>query len=87
MNFDVGDIAKSLAGNDKNRIYLIIDKDNTHVWLSDGKYKPLSKTKKKNIKHIQVIHSCDNILKEKLKNRVTNEEIKYFLKTFGGYDV
>lgn len=87
MNFDIGDVAKSLAGNDKGEFYLIIYKDNKYVWLSDGKYRPLSKVKKKNIKHVQVIHTYDNILKEKLKNKVTNEEIKYFLKTFGGYDV
>ena len=50
-----GMLAKSKAGHDKDRIYVICDFDETYVYLVDGKTRTLAKPKKKKIKHVQVI--------------------------------
>ncbi len=87
MNCKVGDIAISTAGHDIGNKYLIIDKKDKFVLLSDGKLKKLDNLKKKNIKHIQIIN-IDSIEAKRLLNEdITNEKIKYFLKAFGGKNV
>lgn len=50
-----GMFAKSLAGHDKNEIYYIIEESKESVLLVDGIYKTISKPKKKNKKHVQII--------------------------------
>lgn len=49
-----GRLAKSLAGHDKDRLYVIIGTEGNFCLLSDGRLKPLSAPKKKKIKHIQI---------------------------------
>lgn len=87
LSYEIGDIAISKAGHDKGNKYLIIKKEKDFVYLVDGKLKKLDKAKKKNIKHIQILHIDDNFIKDKINNGIINEEIKYFLKTFGGKNV
>ncbi len=86
-NYEVGDIAISKAGRDKACRYLIIAAEKDFVYLADGKLKTVEKAKKKNIKHIQIVHVDKHPIKEKIRNGIRNEEIKYFLKTFGGKNV
>lgn len=60
-------MAISLAGHDRNRIYLIVGEDKEYVYLADGKVRTCKNPKKKNRKHIQIIkkHS-DPGVREKL---------------------
>lgn len=51
----IGWMASSLAGHDRNKIYIIIEETDEYVWLSDGALRPIEKPKRKNKKHIQVI--------------------------------
>ncbi|MBQ9989903.1 MAG: KOW domain-containing RNA-binding protein [Lachnospiraceae bacterium] len=51
----VGLLASSLAGHDKNKIYLIIKEEEDWFWLADGKDRRLENPKKKNKKHVQLI--------------------------------
>lgn len=81
----VGNLTTSLAGHDKNQVYIIIKEDKEYVYLSDGKLKPISKPKKKNKKHIQIIKKdIDAGLKQKLINGevVRDEEIKRTIKLY-----
>lgn len=48
-------LASSKAGHDKKTVYVIIEEDKEYVYLADGKTRPLTKPKKKNKKHIQII--------------------------------
>ena len=82
LSYEVGDIAVSKAGHDKGSKYIIMEVSKDFVYLADGRLKKTDKPKKKNIKHIN-----DNSVKEKVLSGITNEEIKYFLKTFGGNNV
>lgn len=70
----VGYFAYSIAGRDKEHIYLIIKEEAESVWLVDGKIRTLHKPKRKNKKHIQIIK------KQNLENSlhsITDEQIKY----------
>lgn len=48
----VGRIVCSKAGRDKGRFMVVTASENNFVYLCDGKERPLSRPKKKNIKHI-----------------------------------
>jgi len=52
---ETGMLAKSKAGHDKDKIYVIIDADPAYVYLADGKIRTVMKPKKKKRKHIQII--------------------------------
>lgn len=68
MTFSIGEFVISKAGHDKNAFYVIIKEENEYVYLSDGKYKPLNNLKRKNKKHVQIIHDIDSSIKAKLEN-------------------
>ena len=42
------EFAKSMAGHDRNHIYLVTGKDERFVYLADGNVKLLAEPKKKN---------------------------------------
>ena len=75
-----GWMAASLAGHDKNKIYIIIEETDEYVWLVDGELRKLENPKRKRKKHIQVIKkSMDENLAVMLQSRETdssNREIK-----------
>ena len=75
-----GWMAASLAGHDKNKIYMIIEETDEYVWLVDGELRKLENPKRKRKKHIQVIKkSMDENLAVMLQSRETdssNREIK-----------
>lgn len=81
----VGCFVASLAGHDKNQIYIIIKEDDEYVYLSDGRLKPVIAPKKKNKKHIQIIKKDTDVeLTQKLINGecVRDEEIKRTIKLY-----
>ena len=81
---EVGMIAKSKAGHDKDAYYVVWDFDDQYAWLTDGRLKPLESPKKKKWKHIQIAYTIPENLKEKLPNKdaVRNEDIKYAIKMY-----
>ena len=76
----IGWLACSLAGHDRNKIYIIIEETDEYVWLSDGDIRPVEKPKRKRKKHIQVIKkNMDEVLIEMLqsaKGAEANEVVK-----------
>ena len=52
---EIGMLARSKAGHDKDTVYVIIDKDETYVYLADGRIRTISNPKRKKEKHIQLI--------------------------------
>ena len=83
MEYRPGMLAKSLAGHDQNKIYIIIQEDGTNVFLSDGKNRTLDNLKMKKKKHVQLIRNKDSELTEKLAKGsvIYNEDIR---KAIGG---
>ena len=71
-----GMLAKSKAGHDKEKVYVIYDVDETYVYLVDGRIRMIENPKRKKRKHVQII--CE-------KHDVTdmdNVGIKRILKLF-----
>ena len=52
--YSIGMMAKSLAGHDKGKIYLIAGVDETYVYLVDGKCRTMDRPKRKKKKHVQI---------------------------------
>ncbi len=50
-----GSIVISMAGHDRGRLYLVTTIEPPYVWLTDGRYRPLDRTKKKRIKHLRLL--------------------------------
>ncbi|MBR1692356.1 MAG: KOW domain-containing RNA-binding protein [Lachnospiraceae bacterium] len=82
----IGKFAKSKAGHDKDRIYVIVSEDAEYVYLADGRIRTAATPKKKKKKHIQPILTDSGALTAKLKagQPVTDEEIKAAIKN--GFD-
>lgn len=53
--FKIGMLARAKAGHDFGKVYVIANVDQTYVYLTDGKIRPLDKPKKKKKKHVQII--------------------------------
>lgn len=47
-----GSVVKALAGRDQDRCFVAVAAEDRCVFIADGKERPLSKPKRKNIKHI-----------------------------------
>ena len=52
VEFKEAGLVKSLAGHDKDELYIIISVQGEYVNLSDGRKHPLSKQKRKNRKQM-----------------------------------
>ena len=73
---ETGMLVRSLAGHEKDRLYIIIRQDEEYDWLADGRNRTMAKPKKKTKNHIQVIHripepvkkmrECGEILSEEM---------------------
>lgn len=53
--YKAGMLARSKAGHDAGKIYVIIDTDDAYVYLADGRIRTLGKPKKKKKKHVHLI--------------------------------
>ena len=87
VDYKKGYFAKSLAGHDKGKLYIVIEEKNDSsdfVFLSDGELKPMDKPKKKRIKHIQVIKTVDEGIGTIIQKgqELRNEDIKRAIKTY-----
>lgn len=78
MEYSSGMFARSKAGHDKNKLYLISKIEDEFVYLVDGKIRTIDKPKKKRIKHIQIDYQVDAQIKTKLDANalLQNEEVK-----------
>lgn len=80
----VGFMAYSLAGHDKDKIYVIVKEEKDYVWLADGEQRKLSYPKRKNKKHIQVINNqiCDDKEHGNNNNVMTDDSVKKAIKLY-----
>lgn len=82
MKMEIGMLAKSKAGHDKGHIYVIIEIDETYVYLVDGKIRTLDNPKKKKRKHVQVI--CEKQEVSGMDDVGIKRLLKIFDKEIGG---
>ncbi len=57
--FAAGQMARSDAGHDKGKLYVILKVEGENVLLVDGLHKTLEKPKKKNIRHVRRMNYID----------------------------
>lgn len=86
--YRAGNLAKSIAGHDKDQVFVIIKEESGYVYVADGKLRGLENPKRKNKKHIQPIRQNQE------PDIKSNEAIKRVIKLFlreesqsGGKDV
>ena len=79
--FEVGMLAKSKAGHDKDNVYVVIGLDDLYVYLADGRIKTIEKPKKKKYKRIQIIREknkdipvTDNVAIKRILKLYNREE-------------
>ncbi|MGI6006399.1 MAG: hypothetical protein ACOX8E_02780 [Ruminococcus sp.] len=77
-----GMFARSLAGHDKGKLYIIISADEEYVYLADGKIRTLDHLKKKKIRHVQVDYHADGEIRQIMDSsrELRDEEIKRAIK-------
>lgn len=82
MDQMIGKFARSKAGHDKDRIYVITGEDAEYVYLVDGKLRKTANPKRKRKKHIQLIQRADAALSQlqSAQKPVTDEQIKAAIK-------
>lgn len=82
--FEIGMLAVSKAGHDKDFYYIIMKVEKDYVYLVNGINHTFEKPKKKNVKHIQMIKHIDESLQNKLtaNKKIQNEEIKRVIKLY-----
>ena len=71
-------MAKTLAGHDKDELFVIIREQEPYVFLADGTSRTMSQPKRKNRKHIQIIHDMEEQKRRSLlrEETLTDQEIK-----------
>ena len=77
---NVGDVVMSISGHDRGELYIVVKNDERFAYVSDGRLKPVSKPKKKNIKHINKIGKSDEFIELLNNNILTDVKLKYLLK-------
>lgn len=81
--YKIGGIVKTLAGHDKDQLFVIIDKQGEYVYLVDGRVRTLQKPKKKKEKHIQFIDQLDSsYVKSIMEQSILDAHIKKILKQY-----
>ena len=80
--YEIGRVVESLAGRDRGRRYVICGRlTETQVWVTDGRTHPVSRPKKKNIKHLATKGIfCDTIKVDFAANDTFDAQIRRFLK-------
>lgn len=77
-------LARSTAGHDCGKIYVVIREEPGSVWLADGRLKTVDKLKRKNSRHVQLIKKIPGPVAELLCGETvpTDVELKRALKLY-----
>ena len=74
--WEEGMLARSLAGHDKEKVYVMTKIEDAYVYLSDGKNRKTDNPKKKKKKHVQLIRIKHEI------NSADDEKVRRLLKEY-----
>ncbi|MBP2033101.1 ribosomal protein L14E/L6E/L27E [Clostridium algifaecis] len=85
LNSCIGIVVSSKVGRDAGKIFIITGiLDDNHVYISDGKRRPLEKPKKKRLKHLFFTSCVAENIRDLLNTGsiVTNSMIMSFLQSY-----
>lgn len=74
--YRAGNYAKSKAGHDKNKIYVIIRETDEYAYLCDGDLRKIDNPKKKSKKHVQPVISNNTDCAD---NEIIRELIRHYI--------
>ena len=77
-----GMLARSKAGHDAKTLYLVCRTEGDFVYLCDGRLRKFDSPKKKNKKHIQIIHKIPEALANWNGESLRDEKIRSILKDY-----
>ncbi|MBR3281367.1 MAG: KOW domain-containing RNA-binding protein [Clostridia bacterium] len=79
-----GTVVVSTAGRDKGYHFIVTKLMDNYVYIVDGNIHKVENPKYKKIKHIEIIGTCDDSLKQRIinNNKITNQTIKKALSKF-----
>lgn len=52
----IGRLVRSRSGHDKGRYYLVLARADEILYLADGRKRGIENPKKKNVRHVQIVH-------------------------------
>jgi ribosomal protein L14E/L6E/L27E len=72
-----GRLVRSKSGRDKGRYYLVLAEERDRLYLADGRRRGIENPKRKNIRHIQIVHKvAADLMNNKDGNLPSDEEIR-----------
>lgn len=79
-----GMLAKSKAGHDTGKWYIIMDMDGEYLYLSDGELRTMERMKKKKRIHVQICYKTPEWFRKCLESdqNIRDEDIKRAIKEF-----
>lgn len=85
MEIAKSDIALSLAGRDKGRLFFVLETDGVYALIADGRTRKLEHPKRKKLKHLQLAARTDSRVAVKLRqgDTVLNSELRRDLAIYG----
>ena len=75
-------LAISRAGHDKDTLYVVLESDETYLWLADGKRRLLETPKKKKRKHVQVVKHLPEEILAQMQSITLDANVKKILKNY-----
>ena len=75
-------LARSLAGHDKDEIYVIVGRENDRALLANGKNRTLADPKRKKYKRLQTIKKLPKEVEDEAAGELTDLVIKRILKKY-----
>lgn len=75
-------LAISMAGHDRDTLYVVLEDDGMYVWLTDGKRRPLDKIKKKKKKHVQIILHLPETVLAQMQEITLDAHVRKILNTY-----
>ena len=76
--YNSGAVVIAIAGREKNESFLILKTEGNYAYLINGKSRPIESPKKKNLKHLNLLHKAYDFD----FNNMTNADVIKFLKDY-----
>ena len=82
----ISDVVVSTAGRDAGQWFYVIDENQSHLFLANGKDRQLDKPKRKKRKHVQKVLRSETRVAEKIRSgdKVLNGELRRDLAFLAG---
>ena len=83
---ETGMFARSLAGHDKGRLYVVLEAEGDSVLVADGKYRTLDRPKRKKRKHLQPDFTISAEVAERIRQQqsLRDEDLRKAIKVKEG---